>query len=405
MYDAIIVGARCAGSPTAMLLARMGYRVLLVDKAAVPSDAISTLLIWQPGVACLKRWGLLDAIIASNCPALTRMSVDFGTISLTGHLPPADGVAEAYAPRRTVLDKILVEAAVAAGAELRERFTVQEIIWDDDHVTGIRGRTTRGATVAEKARIVIGADGLYSTVARAVQAPTYHEKPRLTINYYGFWSGVPVDGFEVYLGDGCVTAGVPTQNGLTLIGVVWPYKRFRAFRADIDGNFLKTLEIAPVWAERVRGGRREERIRGSGDLPNFFRKPYGPGWALVGDAVYHKDPITAQGITDAFRGAERLAAAIDAGFSGRQPLDEALAGYEQQRNEEALPIYEFTCQCAALEPPAPDMRQFLEALRGNPQETDRYLGTFAGTTPAQEFFSPENRQRVIDAARRDHAGA
>jgi len=143
MYDAIIIGARCAGSPTAMLLARKGYRVLLVDKAAFPSDTISTLLIWQPGVACLKRWGLLDAIIASNCPAITRMSVDFGTLALAGRLPPAEGIAEAYAPRRTRLDQILVDAAIAAGAEFRERFMVQEIVWDGDRVAGIRGRTTR----------------------------------------------------------------------------------------------------------------------------------------------------------------------------------------------------------------------------------------------------------------------
>src|SRR5438093_9868178 len=157
MYDAIVVGARCAGSPTAMLLARKGYRVLLLDKASFPSDTLSVHYIHQPGVARLKRWELLDRVVASNCPPVHRLVIDFGPFALAGAPPPADGVAEGYAPRRTILDQILAEAAVAAGAELREHISVDEVLTDGERVVGIRGRAAGGATVTEKARVVIGA--------------------------------------------------------------------------------------------------------------------------------------------------------------------------------------------------------------------------------------------------------
>src|SRR5438045_803498 len=173
MYDAIVIGARCAGSPTAMLLARQGYRVLLLDKASFPSDTLSTHYIHQPGVARVKRWGLLDRVAASNCPPVRRQMLDVGPFAVVGSPPPVDGVADGYAPRRTVLDQILVEAAVAAGAELREHFSMDDLVTDGGRVVGIRGRAVGGGTVTEKARIVIGADGLHSMVARSVQAATY----------------------------------------------------------------------------------------------------------------------------------------------------------------------------------------------------------------------------------------
>jgi 2-polyprenyl-6-methoxyphenol hydroxylase-like FAD-dependent oxidoreductase len=158
-YDAIIVGARCAGAPTAMLLARKGYRVLLVDRATFPSDTMSTHIIHPPGISALKRWGLLDRLASTGCPPIAGYSFDFGPIRIAGSLRPDDGVATAYCPRRTVLDYLLVEAAVAAGAELRERFTVEEVLIESGHVTGVRGHTAGGATVTERARVVVGADG------------------------------------------------------------------------------------------------------------------------------------------------------------------------------------------------------------------------------------------------------
>ncbi|HSF06404.1 MAG TPA: NAD(P)/FAD-dependent oxidoreductase [Methylomirabilota bacterium] len=395
MYDAIIVGARCAGSPTAMLLARKGYRVLLLDRARFPKDTISTHIVWQPGVARLKQWGLLDKVIASNCPPIHTVTFDVGEFTLTGTAPPAEGVTEAYAPRRTVLDKILVDAAVEAGAELRQGVSVQELVSDAGRVTGIRGRTGAGSTVAENARIVIGADGVHSLVARNVQASAYRDIPTLACWYYAYWSGVPAAGIEFYPRPGRAIGCIPTNDGRVCIATAWTRKEFGRYRANLERNYLETLELAPGLAERVRAGRREERFYGTGDVPNFFRQPCGPGWALVGDAGYHRDPITAQGISDAFRHAAFLAEAIDEAFSGRRPLEEALGVYQRRRDHEVLPMYEFTCQWAALAPLPPEMQRLLRALRDNQAEANRFVGTMAGTVSIPEFFSQENQGRVV----------
>jgi 2-polyprenyl-6-methoxyphenol hydroxylase-like FAD-dependent oxidoreductase len=395
MYDAIVVGARCAGSPTAMLLARQGYRVLLLDKARFPSDTLSVHYIHQPGGARLKRWGLLDRVVASNCPPVRQQRLDFGPVVLAATPPPADGVADGYAPRRTVLDALLVEAAAAAGAEVRERFTVDALVVDGGQVAGVRGHAAGGAVVTEAARLVVGADGRRSLVARAVAAPAYETRPVFTCAYYAYWDGFPVDGAELYARPDRMLLAGPTNDGQTLVIVYWPVAAFGAVRADVERHFMAALDLVPSLAERARAATRVERFRGTADLPNFYRKPYGPGWALVGDAGYHKDPITAQGITDAFRDAELLAAAIDDGFAGRRPPAEALAGYERARNEATRPLYELTCQFAALQPPPPALQQLIAALRGNQAQAERFVGTVVGTVPIPEFFAPENLGQIM----------
>jgi flavin-dependent dehydrogenase len=398
MYDAIVIGARCAGSPTAMLLAQKGYRVLLVDKATFPSDTMSTHYIHPRGVAHLKRWGVLEQVIDSNCPPVAQATFDLGPFALVASTLPVDGVAAGYGPRRTVLDTILVDAAVKAGAELREGFSMQELIMDGERVTGIRGRSASGMPVTEEAHLIIGADGMRSLVARSVQAPEYHRVPSLSCGYYSYWSGIDIEGVEFYPREGCTMLAFPTNDDLVCVACVWPQQMFPTIRADIEGNFNKTLDLAPALAQRVRLGKREERFVGTADVPNFFRKPYGPGWALVGDAGYHKDPILAHGITDAFRDAELLAAAVHAGLSGQRPLEEALAEYERQRNEAAFPIYELSTQFARLEPPSPEMQQLFAAMRGNQAATECYFATIEGTISPAEFFSPENIGQIMEQA-------
>jgi len=400
MYDVIVVGARCAGSPTAMLLARKGYRVLLLDKATFPSDTMSGHFLRQRGAACLKRWGILERVIATNCPAITSVTLDLGPFSLVGSILPTDGVTALYAPRRVVLDHILVNAAIEAGAELREGFHVQELLKEGERVTGVRGRHVRGEPVTEKARLVIGADGMRSVVARAVQAPTYQRKPVFCCAYYAYWSGISVAGVELYPRDHRIIIVFPTNDGKVLVGIQWPHEEFDTIRRDIRGHFFETLEAyAPHLARRVRQAKQEERFVGTGDLPNFFRKPYGPGWALVGDAGHFKDPVLAHGISDAFRDAELLAEAIDSGLVGRRPLQEALADYEQRRNETALPLYEINCQRATLEPPPPDMQSLFIALRSNSVEFSRYMAAVAGTVSPAEFFARENMARILNDLR------
>src|SRR5437016_2786917 len=334
MYDAIIVGARCAGSPTALLLARKGYKVLLADRGSFPSDmAFSNHFVHQAGTARLKRWGLLERLAATGCPPITTAHFDYGAFALSGSPVPAEGgVTEAYAPRRKVLDPILVEAAVEAGAELRENFSVQEVLWENDCVSGIRGHAKNGAMLTENARITIGADGMFSTVARAVKAPEYNAKPPLEGSWYSYWSGVPMKGWHLWLRPHRVIFAYNTNDNLTLIGVAFPARGLSDIRKNVEQHHRATIEqYAPELMERMRNGKRESHFVG-GAIPYHVRRPYGPGWALVGDAGYQKDPCTASGITDAFRSAEWLAHALDSGFSGRQPLQQALAAYEEKRN-------------------------------------------------------------------------
>ncbi len=398
MYDAIIVGARCAGAATGLLLARQGYRVLLVDRTGFPSDTMSTHGLHIPAVAALQRWGLLDAVIAAGTPPISRFTFDTGYFALHGTPPPVDGVTVEYAPRRKVLDNILVEAAVAAGVELREHTTVRDLTWEGDRITGIRSHSKGGTPTEDQAHIVIGADGRSSLVARTVQAPAYNERPAQTCFYYTYWSGMPLDGTTVYMRPARGLTAFNTNDGLVGIAVQWPHAEFQAVRADIEGHYMAALDLVPDLAARVRGAEQAERFVGTGDLATYFRKPYGPGWALVGDAGHYLDPMTAHGISDAFRDAELLTSALHAGLSGVQPLDEALAGYEGARNEAAMPIHELTAQLAALEPPPPEMQQLLVALIGNPGQTDRFFGALTGTVPIPEFMSPANLGSIMAAA-------
>jgi flavin-dependent dehydrogenase len=360
MYDAIVVGARCAGSPTAMLLARKGYKVLLVDKSTFPSDIMSTHYVHIPGVARLRNWGLLDKVHASNCPPISSITLHMNGVPFTPPPPPMpEGVQAppAYCPRRTVLDKILVDAAVEAGTELREGFAVRELLWDGDAVAGIKGSAVGSdALIEERAKIVIGADGMRSIVARDVKAAEYNTKPSLGFGYYAYWSNAP-GGAEIhFMEDGGILC-FPTNDDMACVAVGGPTELFPAFRKDVEANYMKVVERVPAVAERLSNAKREERFVGTNDQPNFFRKPYGPGWALVGDAGYHRDFITGLGISDAFRDAEYLTDAIDEGLSGKRPLDEALGDYEQRRNKIAEPLYELTIQLVSGDPPRPP--QFL----------------------------------------------
>jgi 2-polyprenyl-6-methoxyphenol hydroxylase-like FAD-dependent oxidoreductase len=396
-YDAIVVGARCAGSPAAMLLARKGYHVLVVDKATFPSDTISTHLIHPPGVTAMKRWGLLDTVVATGCPPIDTYSFDFGPFTISGS-PQTAGAPVAYGPRRIVLDKLLVDAAANAGAEVREGFTVEDVVSADGRVTGIRGHGKGGQSVVENARVVIGADGRHSVVAKAVSPAQYNEKPQLLAAYYTYWSGLPMNGrFETYIRPYQSFAAWPTNSGETLVIVGWQFAQFEANKKDIEGNYHKVIDLAPSFSERIHAARREERFVGTA-VPGYFRKPFGPGWTLVGDAGYNKDFITAQGIQDAFRDAALCADALDQTFSGDRPFEAAMAEYQATRDQHVMPLYEFTAQLASQEPPPPEMQQLLGAIHGNQEAMDGFARVIAGVTSPAAFFSEENVKRIFAAA-------
>jgi flavin-dependent dehydrogenase len=308
-------------------------------------------------------------------------------------------VAWGYAPRRRQLDQVLVEAAVEAGAEFRPNFQVENCVWDGDRVKGIRGRDHRQHTTStEEALITIGADGRNSTLARRVGAPSYDETPALTCWYFSYWSGVPSEGFEWYMRTNRVIFSFRTNDNLLGIFIGWPISEFSSVRADIEGQFMQVVDLIPGFAERVRSGRREERFYGAADLPNFLRRPFGAGWALVSDAGCHKDPMMAHGICDAFRDSDFLSAAIHEGLAGQRPLDEALMRYERQRNEATMAEYRDNIAAARFSPVSPELLQIRLALRGNQEDTNRLIQVLEGWISHEEFFNPENLQRIIAKA-------
>lgn len=366
MYDVIVVGARVAGSPTAMLLARRGYKVLLVDRDAFPSDIMSTHFVQLPAVARLQNWGLLQRLWDADTPQIQKV-----TIYLDGNAfnppRPVDDAPWPCAPRRYVLDNILVEAAVEAGAELRENFSIRELVFEGETVVGVRGSTKGGALVEERAQLVIGADGLHSFVARQVKPVEYDTVESLTFAYYSYFSGVDVEGAVIApVEDGGILM-FPTNDDMFCIATGGPAEGFHAFREDIEGNFYKSVERVPDVGPKIRAGKREERFLGTNDQPNYFRKPYGPGWALVGDAGYHRDFITGHGINDAIRDAELVAEAADACLSGRQPFDDAMSSYEATRNRLVKPIYDLTLKMARGEAEPASFLQFGPAIAAQVQ--------------------------------------
>ena len=372
MYDAIVVGARCAGAATAMLLARRGFDVLLVDRAHFPSDLPHGHFIHRHGPARLHAWGLLDRVLATGCPAITSLVEDFGDFPLRGDNLIVDGVPIGLGPRRSALDAVLVQAAVEAGAKLRESFPVDDIVFDDDRVVGIRGGT--GPTpVVERARIVIGADGRNSRIARAVRTPPYNQIPTLTCWYFSYWSGVSADALELYLRDGRVVFAFPTNDDLFAVFVSWPIREFDRIRTAPEEHMLDVLACIPELAARVTEGTREERVYGASSLPNYLRRPYGEGWALVGDAGCHKDPYLALGICDAFRDAELVTDAVTATLATGQPDLETGAEYERRRNKLTQPDFERNVELARGAPPPPQLLAARQELRGDPDGTRTYF--------------------------------
>jgi flavin-dependent dehydrogenase len=344
----------------------------------------------------MQRWGLKDELAATGCPPIDTYAFNMGPFTIAGKPGTADAPAS-YGPRRTVLDKLLIDAASQSGAEVRQGFAVEEIVFDNGTVTGIRGHAKGGKTVTENARVVIGADGRHSLIARTVKPEQYNEKPPILAGYYSYWSNLPMNGrFEAYDRPNRSFAAWPTNDGLTLLVGGWRLSEFEENKKDIEGNFQKMLDLAPEFAERVGDAKREDRFYGA-FVENYFRKPYGPGWALVGDAGYNRDFITAQGISDAFRESELCANALHDWFAGTRSFDEGMTEYQSERDK-VIPMYEFTCNYAMLNPPPPEMQQLFGAIHGNQDAMDGFARVVAGVTSPAEFFSQENIGSIFAAA-------
>lgn len=403
MFDAVVVGARCAGAATALLLARQGHRVLIVDQAHFPSDVrLSTHLIWHAGVDLLDRWGLLPTLQATGCPLLTDFALDMGGLVLQGK-PPAARVGAAMAPRRVVLDQVLLDAAVAAGAQLREGVTFEGVVREDDQpdgrVCGIRGRLQDGHPVQFDARVVVGADGAHSPLARAVGARDLvrHGKDEGSYNVYAYFSDLPLEAVEFHSRPERMAYAWATHHGQTLVGMILPGRAPRVPLAEVEAMFMRELEAhAPSLAERVRQARRESDWTAA-SVGSHCREAAGAGWALVGDAGVTADPITAAGITLALRDAELLAGLLHKGLSGQRPLDAALADFGPRRDVVSRPLHQFAQDMAQLQVPPPEMVNVFMALAGNQAQIDRYFGLFGQTVMPADFFDPANLQAILQA--------
>jgi 2-polyprenyl-6-methoxyphenol hydroxylase-like FAD-dependent oxidoreductase len=388
MYDAIVVGARVAGAGTALRLARAGHRVLLVDRARFPSDTLSTHYVHQTGVARLAAWGVLDDVVATGCPPLERAVYQVGDVRLAGCSLPVDGRRAAYAPRRQLLDHLLVKAAVAAGAEFREACPVSEVVVEDGRAVGVRCRSASGRQVTERARLVVGADGMRSRVAAAVGAPVTAQDPLKTCVYYTYWQGVQAD-FELYECPGHWVGTVPTNDGATLVAAYLPQAEFDRVRGEALTHYLDNIRFtAPSLAERLESAERVERLRGTGAQQNFFRQAAGPGWALVGDAAHHKDSITARGISDAFQQVDLLADLIGHDLAERPLLDAALEKYAAVHQDTLFESYQGTLIVSELHVPEERM-QVLRALQSSQTLTDRYFTSVAGALSMEDLYTEE----------------
>jgi flavin-dependent dehydrogenase len=393
-HDALVVGTRCAGAALAMLLARSGHKVLAIDRARFPSDTISTHFLWPRTTAFLAKWHLLEKLAATGCPPITRVTADYGPIAVSGRPSPVDGTEIMYSPRRIVLDQLLVQAARAAGAQMREATTFREVIWEGDRVVGARLQDRDGTLTEERANIVVGADGIWSSVARAVGAATDTHHDSLTCGYYAYWAGVPTDGVEFYVRQGRDILVFPTHDGLTCIWAGRARGDWSTYRANVDRTYRDVIALAPRLACRLDAARQASSFRGTSKLPNFYRRSFGTGWALVGDAAYHRDPLPGMGIGDAFLGAELLATAIHAGLSGNSDLEMNLAGYQSAFREKTMRVFEYTLRAAALRDPTPTIPLYAKIAESR-EETQRFMDVLAGVMDFKQFFTPSNISRLL----------
>jgi 2-polyprenyl-6-methoxyphenol hydroxylase-like FAD-dependent oxidoreductase len=375
-YDVVVVGARCAGAATAMLLARHGLRVLVVDRGRPGTDTLSTHALMWGGVLQLARWGVLPALDAAGTPVVRATSFHYGEETLRIPLAPRDGAPGLYAPRRYLLDAVLADAAAAAGAELLYGARVLELlVTRKGRVRGVLLEDAAGARRRVQAGLVVGADGLRSTVAGLVGAEAYRVGRHSSGVVYGYFAGLGEDGYHWHYSRARSSVGViPTNGGLSCVFAAVSSRRFRDEIARDARAGLRSIlaECAPPLGDKIARLEPAERLRGFAGELGFVRRSVGPGWALVGDAAYFKDPITAHGITDALRDAELLARAVASGS------ESALFAYPEARDAMALGLFEVTDEIASYEWDLAAVQRMHVVLSQEMKAEVREMGTLWG---------------------------
>lgn len=355
-HDVVVVGARCAGAATAMLLARMGHDVVLVDKARLPTDTLSTHGIARGGVVQLARWDLADEVLATGAPPVEKVTFQADGESVTRRIKERGGVDVLLAPRRYLLDGVLSAAAARSGADLRTGITATGVLRSQGgRVSGITARTAEADELVLSARFVVGADGRQSRMAGHFGAAVLDAFTPRSASFYTYVEASGWDAFEFHVARDAFAGVFPTNDGQACVWLCRPTAATSVLRTagTHRAEALLTMldEVAPDLAGRARAGRVMAPVRGAVDLPNYLRTPYGPGWALVGDAGYHRDPITGHGITDAFRDAELLANALDQALCDPSAEADALAAYRRTRDAAVGQIFDLTRALSAYPEP------------------------------------------------------
>jgi menaquinone-9 beta-reductase len=385
--DAVIVGARCAGAATALLLARAGARVLLVDKSVYGSDTLSTHALMRGAILQLHRWGVLPTIVAAGTPPVQSTTFSYPKQDVTVAIEPRFGVSALYAPRRALLDRTLVDAAADSGAEVRYGVRIDDVIIDDSgRVRGITA-VAGGTRHRIEADIVIGADGLHSTIARRVGASRVVEGRHSAGVLYSYWENFPVDGYYWRFQTGASIGAIPTNHGATCLFASVPSGRFRSeIHGDTSSAYRRLIrEVSTVFDARLDEARQVEPVRGFGGHVGFIKRSAGDGWALVGDAGYFKDPITAHGITDALRDAELLARAIMKGTTA------AFADYETTRHDLSRRLFEVTDDIASFAWTEAEVQTLHRAFSN---EMSREVRALAALEPSTCLLPPTSASHI-----------
>ena len=351
-FDVVVVGGRVAGASTALLLARAGARVALLDRGTYGSDTLSTHGLMRAGVLQMTRWGLLPSLVAAGTPAIRRTAFHYAdgeTVEVA--LRPTAGVEALYAPRRLLLDRILVDAAAAAGAEIRHETTATSLLCEGDRVVGVCARDEQWRAQTIRAAVIVGADGVRSTIAARVGAPVVWRARSAGAVLYRYYAELPTIGYEWAYGAGVAAGLIPTNDGLTCVFVGTSPQRMRELRRQGIAQAFATLlrESFPALPARVGTAVPDGRLQGWPAVPGFLRRCHGPGWALVGDAGYYKDPITTHGITDGLRDAELLSNAIVDALGGGVSEPMAMANYQSARDRMSARLFSATEAVAAYD--------------------------------------------------------
>jgi flavin-dependent dehydrogenase len=393
-YDALVIGARCAGAAAAMLMARSGLRVLAIDRGDYGTDALSTHALMRAGVLQLHRWGLLTKIVAAGTPAVRAATFHYGNDPVEVPIAPTHGVDALYAPRRTALDRLLVNAASEAGAEVRHGYALAGLLHGSGgRVRGAAIRDRGGNLVEIEAGLVVGADGIGSTVARLVGAAIRQSGRYASAITYGHWSGLQISGYHWYYQEALSVGVIPTNSDQHCIFVAVPSARFRDGMRGAAAYHRCVAEVAPDLASQLSSALVEAQLRAFAGRVGFLRQPFGPGWALVGDAAYFKDPLTAHGISDALRDAELLAQAAAAG------TDQAFAHYAAVRDELSLPLFEATDAIASFEWDLETLRRHHQALnRAMKREIKLFPALSVGSHMTAGLVAGANLQHEKEAA-------